>query len=620
MSDAQTKAPPKSPKSEGTAPMPGLRIVSDEKFVNPPEVAPGTIERRPLRFILRAIGKHKLGHLVIFLSVVTAVGCAVGSQYAIKNMVDVLARHNTGAIWGAFAVLAGLIAADNLSWRVGGWMAARSFVAVTGDLRRTLFDHLLGHAPGYFAERRPGMLAGRISATGNAVFRIESLTAWNVLPPLFGVLGAIGVIATVDPLMGAVLVGVAVVLGLILAKMADAGRSLHHEYATAAATVDGELVDVINNVGVVRAFGASLRERHRFAADVDREMSARRDSLRYLEKLRIFHAVTTAGLTACLLAWALTRWVHGLATPGDVVLIATLGFTVLHGTRDLAVALVEMVQDWARLNDALTSLLVPHDMPDDPSAPALEAPHGGVRFDDIDFDYAGARPVLRRFSLEIAPGERVGLVGRSGSGKTTLLALLQRQYDVERGRILIDGADIASLSRASLADAISVVSQDVQLFHRSVLENIRYGKPGASDREVREAARAAHADAFIETLPDGYKTLVGERGMKLSGGQRQRIAIARAFLRDAPILLLDEATSALDSESEAGVQEALDKLAAGRTVIAVAHRLSTLRDFDRIVVMEDGSIIDDGAPSVLARRPGPYRDLLRHQGLHIIAA
>jgi ATP-binding cassette subfamily B protein len=194
-----------------------------------------------------------------------------------------------------------------------------------------------------------------------------------------------------------------------------------------------------------------------------------------------------------------------------------------------------------------------------------------------------------------------------------LLALLQRQYDPTSGRITIDGVDIAALSRESLASAMSVVSQDVQLFHRSVMENIRYGRPDALDDEVFNAARAAHADEFIQALPEQYHTPVGERGLKLSGGQRQRIAIARAFLRDAPILLLDEATSALDSESEISVHEALDKLARGRTVIAVAHRLSTLKDFDRIAVMDAGSIVDQGPPDELAHRPGPYLDLLRFQ-------
>jgi len=571
------------------------------------------LDQRPVRFVLNAIAHHKFAHIVILLSVVTGVGCSVGSQYAVKNIVDVLARHDVRAVWAAFVGLACLIAVDNFSWRVGGWVAARSFVTVTGDIRRYLFDHTLGHSPQFFTSRRAGMLAGRISATGNAVFRIENMTVWNVLPPLLAVIGSVLMIAIVDPLMGVVLIGISFALGAILGRLAYQGRNLHQGYAEAAATVDGQLVDVINNVSVVRAFGATLRERHRFASDVGNEMLARQISLRYLEKIRIIHAVVTAILTACLLGWTVHRWQMGRATPGDVVLVITLGFTVLHGTRDLAVALVEMVQDWARLGEALQALLVPHDMPDQPSARALDAPVGQVTFHDVDFAYSGTKPVLHRVRLKVAAGDRVGLVGRSGSGKTTMLALLQRQYDPTIGRITIDGADIASLSRESLVAAMSVVSQDVQLFHRSVMENVRYGRPEASDDDVLQAVRAAHADEFIEALPDGYATQVGERGLKLSGGQRQRLAIARAFLRNAPILLLDEATSALDSESEVGVHEALDRLALGRTVIAVAHRLSTLRDFDRIVVMENGRITDAGTPDELAHRPGPYLDLLRFQ-------
>jgi len=573
----------------------------------------GALEQRPLRFVINAISHYGTAHVIILLSVMAGVGCSVGSQYAVKNIVDMLARHDVAAVWRAFFFLAALITMDNLSWRVGGWVAARTFVDVTGDIRRYLFNHTLGHAPGFFTSRRAGMLAGRISATGNAVFRIENMTVWNVLPPLFAVVGSVLMIGLVDPLMGAVLIGVSLVLGGALGWLAYTGRDLHRGYAQAAAAVDGQLVDVINNVSVVRAFGATLRERQRFAGDVGQEMAARQISLRYLEKIRLVHAAVTAILTACLLGWAVMRWQHGQASPGDVVLVITLGFTVLHGTRDLAVALVEMVQDWARLGEALQALLVPHDMQDAPASQSLETPRGAVRFNDIDFSYGESRPVLQGVTLTVAAGERVGLVGRSGSGKSTLIALLQRQYDPSNGRILIDGIDIAILSRESLAAAISVVSQDVQLFHRSVMENIRYGRQEASDQEVAEAAMAAYADAFIKVLPQAYETPVGERGLKLSGGQRQRLAIARAFLRDSPILLLDEATSALDSESEAGVHEALHILAAGRTVIAVAHRLSTLKDFDRIVVMENGRIIDQGTPDDLAQRPGPYLELLRHQ-------
>jgi ATP-binding cassette subfamily B protein len=571
------------------------------------------LEQRPVRFVLDAIAKHKFAHILVLLSVITGVGCSVGSQYAVKNIVDVLSRHEVSAVWMAFAGLAGLIAVDNLSWRVGGWVAARVFVAVSGDIRKILFDHTLGHSPGFFTSRRAGMLAGRISATGNAVFRIENMTVWNVLPPLLAVVGSIIMIVVVDPLMGVVLIGISGLLGIVLGRLAFLGRGLHQSYAEAAAAVDGQLVDVINNVSVVRAFGATRRERRRFASDVGREMDVRQISLRYLEKIRILHAVVTAVLTACLLGWVVMRWEHGHASPGDVVLVITLGFTVLHGTRDLAVALVEMVQDWARLGEALTALLVPHFMPESTSAAALERPTGQVEFRDIDFSYGEAKPVLRGVNLAVAAGEHIGLVGRSGSGKTTILALLQRQYDPAVGRITIDGVDVAALSRESLANAISVVSQDVQLFHRSVMENIRYGREDATDKEVFEAAHAAYANEFILALPEGYETQVGERGLKLSGGQRQRIAIARAFLRDAPILLLDEATSALDSESEVNVHEALDQLARGRTVIAVAHRLSTLRDFDRLIVMDGGRIVDQGSPHELAQRPGPYLELLKHQ-------
>ena len=570
-------------------------------------------ERRPFRFLLRAVYRHKLGHAVILSTVLAAVTCSVLSQYAVRDLVDVLARHETDALWSAFGVLALLIAADNLSWRIAGFVAARSFVAVTGDLRRYLFDHLLGHAPAFFTERRPGMLAGRITATGNAVFRIESMMAWNVLPPALAVGLAIILIGTVDPLMGATLCGVAAFLGLFLVRLARRGNPLHERYAHAASLVDGEIVDVINNVSVVRAFGAAFRERRRFADDVGHELQARQASLNYLEWLGTFHAVVTAVLTAGLLAWILLRWERGEASPGDVVLVTTLGFTVLHGTRDLAVALVEMVQDWARLKDALSALLTPHELSEVADAGSIEKPRGAVVFNDVSFTYGDGSPVLRHITLCVEAGEKVGLVGRSGSGKTTLLALLQRLYDVTGGRVLVDGLDVKALKRESLTSVLSVVSQDVQLFHRSVMENIRYGRPDASDAEVIEAARAANAHEFIAALPGGYQTIVGERGMKLSGGQRQRLAIARAVLCDAPLLLLDEATSALDSESEAAVQDAIDRLGEGRTVIAVAHRLSTLRNFDRIVVMENGRIVDQGPPGDLADRPGPYRELLRRQ-------
>lgn len=579
---------------------------------------------RPLAFLFRFIRRHPVAHLIVLGSVFAAVGCALASQYAIKHLIDVLGegRHHPGPLWGAFAILVGLIAADNLLWRVGGWVAAHTFVAVTGDLRKDLFQYLTGHSPTYYAEKQPGTLASRITATSNAVYTAENTTAWNVLPPCIAVAGAIVMIVTVNPLMALGLLTCSAILSVVLFKLAGRGSARHHTFATKAAAVDGELVDVIGNMGLVRAFGMTFREQKRFSATVKSEMVARQQSLLYLEKLRLLHAVITALLSAGLLGWALWLWDQGKATSGDIVLVSSLGFTILHGTRDLAVALVDVTQHVARLAEAVKTLLEPHGMPDHNDAVELVPQGGRVTFDKVTFAYPKRRPILDHFDLDIPAGQRVGLIGKSGAGKSTVLALLQRFYETQGGQILIDGQEISAISQDSLRHSIALVPQDISLFHRSVYENIAYGRPEATRDEVLAAAREARCSDFIEAMPEGFDTIVGDRGVKLSGGQRQRIAIARAILKNAPILLLDEATSALDSASEEAIQKALDRLMVGRTVIAIAHRLSTLHNFDRIIVMSAGKVIDDGSPEELRNRPGLYRDLLskqfgKHSTLHV---
>jgi len=320
----------------------------------------------------------------------------------------------------------------------------------------------------------------------------------------------------------------------------------------------------------------------------------------------------TVLLTIALMAWAVTLWQHGAATTGDVVLVCTLGLSILSATRDLAVALVDVTQHAARLTEAIATLLLPHELKDHPEAEPLVKTGAAVTFNNIKFRYPGGLKVFDKFSLRIQAGQRVGLVGQSGGGKSTLFTLLQRFYDVQRGAIMIDGQDIARVTQQSLREAIAVVPQDISLFHRSIMENIRYGRPSATDNEVLRAAIAARCD-FIEALPEGMETIVGDRGIKVSGGQRQRIAIARAFLKDAPILLLDEATAALDSESEEAIREALSRLMRGRTVVAIAHRLATLRSFDRVVMLQGGRIIDDGPPDILMQGKGPYRELVARE-------
>jgi ATP-binding cassette subfamily B protein len=372
------------------------------------------------------------------------------------------------------------------------------------------------------------------------------------------------------------------------------------------------MVDVINNMPLVRAFCGFRFEHDRFDATVDREVTARGRSLRYLEKLRLGHAAVTVVLTVALMAWAITLWQRGSATTGDVVLVCTLGISILSATRDLAVALVDVTQHVARLTEALATLLLPHELRDHPEAEPLVKSGAAIAFNNISFQYPGGLKVFDKFSLRLQPGQRVGLVGQSGGGKSSLFVLLQRFYDVQEGSIMIDGQDISRVTQQSLREAIAVVPQDISLFQRSIMENIRYGRPTATDDEVLRAAIAARCD-FVETLPQGMATIVGDRGTKVSGGQRQRIAIARAFLKDAPILLLDEATAALDSESEEAIREALGRLMRGRTVIAIAHRLATLRNFDRVVMLQAGRIIEDGAPERLMQGRGPYRELVAQE-------
>jgi ATP-binding cassette, subfamily B, bacterial len=569
---------------------------------------------RPLPFVLRYLRQRLASHVVIVVAVVAAVACSVGTQYGVKYLVDGLSAGpaRAGSVWLAFVFLMSLIAADNFLWRIASWTASFTFVGVTGDLRRDIFRHLTGHAPSYFSDRLPGMLSSRITATSNAVYTVENMFVWNVLPPCMATIAAIALIGTVSPQMAVGLSVVATAMVIAMFHLAAAGKPLHDDFADKAAAVDGEMVDVINNMPLVRAFCGLSFEHDRFDATVNRELTARGRSLRYLEKLRLIHAAVTVTLTIALLAWAIVLWQRGGATTGDVVLVCTLGLSILSATRDLAVALVDVTQHVARLTEAISTLLLPHELRDHPEAEPLVKSGAAIAFNNISFRYPGGLQVFDKFSLRLQPGQRVGLVGQSGGGKSSLFVLLQRFYDVQVGSITIDGQDISRVTQQSLRQAISVVPQDISLFHRSIMENIRYGRPNATDDEVLRAAIAARCD-FVEILPEGLATMVGDRGVKLSGGQRQRIAIARAFLKDAPILLLDEATAALDSESEEAIREALGRLMRGRTVIAIAHRLATLRNFDRVVMLKAGKIIEDGPPDRLMQGQGPYRELVTQE-------
>ncbi|MCP3712511.1 ABC transporter ATP-binding protein/permease [Paraburkholderia sp. CNPSo 3274] len=574
----------------------------------------GQYANKPVRLLLRYVWAHPYGHALVVASLTAAVGCALGAQFAIRNLIDTLptGHAHPARVLDAFFVIVALLFADNLFWRLAGLAGVRTFVVVTGDARRELFGYLTGHSPTYFSNAQPGTLASRISATANAIFTIENTLAWSAIPTFLTVVGSVVLIGWVSMGMAFALVVISAFMTAFLFWLAKSGSERHLHFASRAASVDGELVDLLGNMSTIKAFDATARECLRFGNFLDNEIRSRQSSLRHLEKLRLVHAVMTVVLSSLLLGWVVWLWTEDRATTGDVVLVSSLGFAILHGTRDLAVALVDMTQHVARLAEAAQFLLVPREMEQRMGVPNLEVRDANIDFENISFSYPGRRRVLDHFSLHIDAGQRVGLVGPSGAGKSTVLALLLRCFDPApgAGAVCISGQRLPDVSLKSLHDAVSVVPQDISLFNRSLLDNLRYGRPEATEKEVLQACEHAGCLDLIRSLPDGLHTVVGERGARLSGGQRQRIAIARAFLKDAPILLLDEATSALDSASEAVVQAALDKLMKGRTVVAIAHRLSTLQNFDRIVVIQRGRLVDDGAPRDLARRAGIYRDVL----------
>jgi ATP-binding cassette, subfamily B, multidrug efflux pump len=395
-------------------------------------------------------------------------------------------------------------------------------------------------------------------------------------------------------------------------------RELSHRLSEMRSNLTGRVVDSYTNILTVKLFARPRDEDDFVQASVDAHTAAFRDQLRVLTLFGATLTLMNAALFVGTGAVAIWMWSEGRIAVGTVAMALPLVWQIVNISGWVAQNVTSIFENVGVVQDGMRSIAVPRQMPDHPGASTLAVRTGAVRFADVHFGYGSSRGVLRGIDLAIASGERIGLVGPSGAGKSTMVNLLLRFFDVEHGQILIDGQDIAAVTQESLRANIAMVTQDTSLLHRSIRDNIRYGKPDASEREIREAARKAHALEFIENLEDwqgryGFDAHVGERGVKLSGGQRQRVALARVILRNAPILVLDEATSALDSEVEAAIQEQLDSLMEGRTVIAIAHRLSTIARMDRLVVMDGGQIVEMGNHAELLRHKGVYARLWRRQ-------
>ncbi|MDB5890875.1 MAG: transporter related protein [Polaromonas sp.] len=573
-------------------------------------------EGRPLptgtaAFLWYYVKRRKVMFSVLLTLVVLGAACSVGVQYGMKLIVDTMAEDDARSrlIWKWLGLFITLIAAESVCWRLCGWLGCRTIVSTGVDVRLDLFRHLSGHSLDYFSEHMSGSLGNRITATAGSTGSFYGTMIWRIIPPCVDFIGALIVVTSIDWHMSLALIAFVTVVAIVLGRLGWHAQPLQHQFAQEASRVSGEAVDVVSNIWTVQAFSARQREYKRLQQAFNAEAAAQRRSWIYLEKARALHDLFLWVMAGGMLIWTVESWRAGLTMAGDVVVISALTFRILHGSRDLALSLVDASQQAGVITEMLRVVAVPHQVADKPDAPNFEPGPGEIHMEDVSFHYGEGPPVFSHLNLEIPAGQRLGVVGPSGAGKSTLLRLIARVSDPDSGRILIDGQAITDVRLDTVRAAIAAVPQDIGLLHRSIMENLRYGNPDATDEQVMAAAHEAHCDDFINALPEGYNTLVGERGVKLSGGQRQRVGIARALLKNASILLLDEATSALDSQSESEIQSALNRLMRGRTVIAVAHRLSTVSSFDRIVVIVRGKVVEDGTPAELRALNGVYARL-----------
>ncbi|MCB5173827.1 ABC transporter ATP-binding protein [Microvirga lenta] len=562
---------------------------------------------------------------VLLFVIALLVGLFEASLYLLIGwLVDLLTRSSPERIWSDHGNTLLLVGAAILLVRpvlhfVHGLVSNQIIVPQTTNMIRwRTHVYTLGHALGYFQADFAGRLSNRIMQAGGAIRSIAVTVLDTLLYVAIFALTALGVFSSVSPWlalpMGLWILGYMALLYYFVPRAKV--RSL--AVANTRSALVGRVVDSYTNILTVKLFARAAEERSAVSEALASNTKAFLDSLRLNTGVAGILAFMNSALLVATGGLAVSLWSRGLMTSGEtaaglalVMRILAMSGWVMHTVRDV-------FENIGVVQESMETIARPHGIVDAPDAPQLEVTQGEVRFDHVSFHYGREDGVIEDLSLTIRAGEKVGLVGTSGAGKTTITSLLLRLHDLESGRILIDGQDIARVRQDSLRASIAMVTQDTSLLHRSIRDNIAYGRPDAREREIEQAARLAHAHDFIMELEDhrgrrGYDAHVGERGVKLSGGQRQRIAIARVILKDAPILVLDEATSALDSEVEGAIQESLSTLMAGKTVIAIAHRLSTIAALDRLIVIDQGRIVEEGSHAELLRRGGLYARLWRRQ-------
>jgi len=523
---------------------------------------------------------------------------------------DLWGSFDTELIWYAITTVMTAI----VGWRVNIWLVWSLEMRVLRDIAQRVFDHLINLDANFHANRFGGSLVSQTNKLIGSYIRFADATIFNLYTLVISMVATLVILGPKVPVYAFVLVGLSVLYIIGTVFLSRKVRDANREQAEQESRQTGQLADSITNIMAVKSFAAESYESERYWKEATKTKEATRKSMVATTYRETFSSVLTSviGVSALVIAVFGTRYFG--ADIATLFLIVT--YTGLIGMRlwDFQQVLRQFNRALGDASDMVKILQIQPSVLD-PETPEPSRIHSGrIAFTDVTFTHPGkTRPLFKNLNLVIKPGEKVGLVGHSGSGKTSFTSLLLRFIDIDSGSIAIDGQDVRQITQHDLRSHITYVPQEPLLFHRSLAENIAYSRPTASQREIEAIAKMASAHDFITELPEQYKTLVGERGIKLSGGQRQRVAIARSMLKNAPVLILDEATSALDSESEVLIQDALWRLMEGRTAIVIAHRLSTIQKMDRIIVMDKGKIVEQGSHKDLLRQNGAYAKLWAHQ-------
>lgn len=540
------------------------------------------------------------------------------SPYLLKVIIDTIADFDgdKATLFSSiqlFVILYMILwVAIAVNFRMRDWIVLKFHPSIRHDMAQAMFAYLNGHSYRYFQNNFAGSLTNKIGDMMNGTVSIL-LKLEETFATIAAIVIAVASMFFVHSIFAMILLVWLLFFTLVSYYFTKHIHRLSNIFAASKTVWVGKVVDSVSNVINMRLFARNHYENAYIKTATDDTVSKDRAMQKYVLKMHIGWDLSIIFLMGGLLYALINLYSEGLVTLGDFTFIITVAVYMVHNLWNLASQWVQFSEELGKCSQALTMITQTHDIPDTANAKSLIITKGEIEFDQVSFHYDQGKKIFNNKNVVIPSGQKVGLVGFSGSGKTTFVHLILRFFEIESGRILIDQQDIRDVTQNSLREQIAMIPQDTSLFHRTLMENIRYGYLEASDEEVINASKRAHCHEFISQLPEGYDSLVGERGIKLSGGQRQRIAIARAMLKDAPILILDEATSALDSVTEKYIQEGLNLLMKDRTTIIIAHRLSTLSAMDRILVFDQGHIIEDGSHEELLAYGGHYAKLWQMQ-------